>query len=205
MPLPGTFCRITYVMQDTDNDVGWTETYFKAIPGSPTPAIGWQDAVLAALGPFTLERAALLVGKSQIDFIKISDDGFKGDVVTYVQAPLTGLFPSGTGQLGGPLDAALMSFNDDTGKYNGRKFYHGFPVNQFTSRQWTPTPSGVANLNSFNASLAGSGLCLKAITKPAAIPPVIGYFPIVRAVVTRLTGHRVGRPFDYLRGRRRIA
>jgi hypothetical protein len=205
MPLPGTFAKVVLVFQDTDNDIGWSEAYYAPIPGAPAPAAGWQAVLNTSLLPFYTARLGILVTASRLDFIKISDDNFKGDMATLNVGGSPGTFPPASNQLGGPLDAALVQMGDITGKYNGRKFYHGFPVNSFTGRQYTPTPAMVGAFLTYRNAIAASGLCIKAITKPVAIPPVINYFPIAEAQVIRLTGHRVGRPFDYLRGRRRIA
>lgn len=198
--------RLTLVCQDTDNDIGWTETYFGPIPGAPTPPNGWQQTVFNGLISWRNARLALMLSSSQIDFYKISDDGLAGDMwIADVGGPTKGTYTALTNNQGGPLDAALIRFDDATGQYHGRKFFHGFPVANFTGRQWTPSPTALAAMQAFDAATAVSGLCLRSKNKAAPpVPPTI-YPAIARVEMVRLTGHRVGRPFDYLRGRRRIA
>jgi len=199
----GVNARVTFVFQDTGNDIGWTETYFAGIPaGAPA---GWQETILTGLQPFITARLGAMLNSGQLDFVKISDDGFRGDMVTFNTGATKGTYTANAQDFPGPLDAALLLTGDITGKYRGRKFMHAFPLSNFFGRVWKPGPSGLTAFNNLSAALVASGLTLRVSQKPPTIPPTIIYPAIQIVGIIRLTGHRVGRPFDYLRGRRRIA
>lgn len=203
MPSPGLQFRARFVLEDVFNNVGWSETYFGDIP--PGAPAGWQNTVFVGLNAWINARLGVLKDTCKIDFVVISDDGFFGDSILFN-------FPGGTGTgtfasafQEGPTDAGLIRFDDPTGKYHARKFFHGFNGGDFTQRVYNPGPTMVAAFNTFRTATLASGLKMRNIQKPTAVPPVIIYNLIGDVKVVRLSSHRVGRPFDYLRGRRRIA
>lgn len=203
MPAPGTQYRLRVVLQDVFNDVGWSETYFGDIP--PGAPVGWQVTVFTGLNAWINSRLGVLKDTCQIDFVVISDDGFAGDSILFNFPPPTGKGTFASSFQEGPVDAALIRFDDATGKYHGRKFFHGFNGGDFTQRVYTPGAAMVAAMGTFRTQTIAANLKLKNIQKPVAVPPVIIYNSIADVKVVRYSSHRVGRPFDYLRGRRRIA
>lgn len=198
----GQFAKYTLVFKDTANDIGWTESYYGAIPGGGAP--GWQDTLAGTFQPFRMARQGVLLSTCFIVAVKISDDQFFGDMVLYA-VNYQGTFSSGSPQFPGPLDAALVEARDNTGQYRTRKFYHGVDMNSFSQRIYTPTPLMLSAISTLRAQELACGVLQK--NKNKAVPPLTPFvYPAVADVfVRRLTGHRVGRPFDYLRGRRRIA
>lgn len=83
------------------------------------------------------------------------------------------------------------------------RYIHGIPQTQVVAGQYSPTgPYNTAVGNYFTWLAANGGLYAKDLN--AAGHPLT-FFTITDAEATRVRTHRVGRPFDLLRGRRRIA
>ena len=184
----GTNFRARFVFEDTLNDIGWTETYFGVIP--PGAPAGWQTTVFTALNPWITARLAIMQVQAFLSFIVISDDNFPGDSVLFQIGSPAGIGTFATSLSSGPTDAMLVRMDSPDGKYHSRKFYHASPVGNFTQRVYTPGPAFLAAFGTFQLQTLASGLLMKNIQKPVAVPPVLIYNQIGSAQVVRLRAAR---------------
>lgn len=189
--------KMTTFFQDNVNQTGWTESWWiSAATGA---------AALTAWGPIPALRAALLMDTCQINNIRAAAVGPPRDSQFYVGTiPVVGTILHATYPACGPWDALLVRRDISTNTLLGHIFMHGIPVGLFNGRVYQNTVApGIA----FNTALAayGVGLIAAAALCRQFTGGTISYPALTQIAPIRRTEHKVGRPFDGLRGRRAVA
>lgn len=189
--------RITMFFQDNVNVTGWTENWWVNAANGP--------AALTAFSGVYTSRVALLMDTCQMTTARASNvDHPRDSDYLNVGIPVLGTIAHATYPAAGPWDALLVRRDVSTNDLIGHIFMHGVPAGIFTGRIWqvtvAPGITFAANLTNYQTSLVSASALLR--KGPAT---AYTYPPCTVILGLRRTQHKVGRPFDQLRGRRAVA
>lgn len=188
--------KATFVFKDNVNNVGWTESWWSNHADIYAAASAW----LAAATP----RLTLLEDTCIMQAVRVSNVDHPRDSKVEIPSPNVGGVSHSSHPACGPWDALLVRRDNILWNVFGKIFMHGIQQDLFVGRD---VAVGTAPATAFLASLSSYGTNLGLI--PALLRKVVGgvatypAFTDFRAI--RRTEHRVGRPFDGLRGRRAVA
>jgi len=188
--------KCTFVMQDTLWDTGFTHTWWVDEEDS--------SVALTTVYPYWQKLRALISDTIFLTDLRASNVDPPRD--SEHRGPSTGEEHGTIDHTTTPIltysEALLVRRDQATGNVFGHSFLHGVPIAEFTGRKYTP-PAGTW-LTAFQALVTlvtNTQFLLRKVGAGGAITyPICG-----RYIGMRLTKHAVGRPFDLLRGRRRIA
>jgi hypothetical protein len=182
--------------------LGWSETYFVGADGYAS-----AGATMLALVPL---RAALMMNTAIIEEIRVCNVNPPRDSFIYEVDPATGTgtYDAATKPSAGTFDALLIRLDDSVNMncFN-KRFLHFVPAEIFSGRNYlgasAPAPWPV-NILAYSAYLiAGANQFLVRKTDPET--HVTSYIALSIFVAKRRVERHLGRPFDTLVGRRRIA
>jgi hypothetical protein len=188
--------KTTFFFLDNVNNCGWTESWYWVLASA--------NAALTAAVTLITTRVALLMDTCQLTTIRSVTVGPPRDSLFAASGvPALGTILHGSFPAAGPWDALLIR-KDNDGTYFNKVFMHGVPVGIFTGRNYQNTVApGIAFQTALAAYLTaanGAGASVRKIASSVVlVAPVLSYAPV------RRTEHRIGRPFDPLRGRRAVA
>lgn len=188
--------KVTQFFTDTSKNIGWSESWWNNQANAA--------AVVTAWAPIITARAALCNTNVIITGFRVSN----------VDKPRDSLFGGTAGTAGtmtlvakvstGPWDAMLVRRDIATNDLLGHVFMHSLTTTLFNGRLLN---TGNADLTAWlaalvvyqNALIAAVALCRKIVSNTPTYPN------LTTLTALRLTEHKVGRPFDQLRGRRAVA
>lgn len=195
--------RVDWIMEDVKNGVGWSERWYVTAPDNDTAA----DLVSG----YWTKRRAITCDNVFLRFERVcnADPPRDSQFEAIPATPLNhGTIDSTTSPPMGYDMALLVRRDSATGTIFGHTFLHGLPTSIITTNREFDLSLGPVGFSAAFAALAtevtGGGYQIR--KKTAAGPPPV-YTPLTCAtyIPLRITTHRVGRPFDQLRGKRRIA
>jgi hypothetical protein len=184
----------------------------------PTAIVGGATVVyysapdrLSAMGLFTglIDKLRDLQSPTwQWDFARVSDVSILGDayVVSFLGTK-PGTFVPTVPPLreAGLADCLLLRKVDPVNAKHGFIFLHGHPQNEFAGRSYTPDAAAIAALLALGTYLTANPPMWAHRTNPGVTPPVYTYIGFNDVTPIKLVTHKIGRPFDDIRGRRRVA
>jgi hypothetical protein len=149
----------------------------------------------------------LVLPSWQFDGYRVSDMAIRGDSLVVNFSPaLVGQDPVAAVQQPGATDAVLLRKTQTSDYTHGHMFLHGVAMNyQGAERNFVGNPAWLLAFGTFQAIIDTGNWFWVHRTNPGVLPPVFTTKEINNIDVVRFSSHRIGRPFDLLRGRRRIA
>lgn len=185
--------RLNFIFTNNLNRAGWAETWY-AEAADHAEAQGKMDAYVPLRSDLMTENTVLAHGRaSNVDPPRdslIKEYNTPGTIDPVTHPPVT------------IWDALLVRKDRAEFTNQGRVFLHDVPQDVFLGRDLNPTvPAYFATaLAAWVAGVVAQGFQFRITTGFG-----FGYISIAFMTALRLTEHRVGRPFDVLRGRRMIA
>jgi hypothetical protein len=187
----------TFFISDLTNNVGWTESWYFNQASTAS--------ALSSLGTLIGPRVALLMDTCQIIAARVVTVGPPRDsLFASTGIPANGTILHATYPAAGPWDCLLCRKDSTDGTYFNKIFMHGVPVGIFNGRYYQDSVApGVAFQTSLTAYLTAAVAAGALVRKGPASAPVTANIAVL--IPIRRTEHRLGRPFDELRGRRAVA
>jgi hypothetical protein len=191
------FFKGVYTFENSDADVGWTHSWWTSAADWPT-----AGAQLAGHGQ---KYMAMCTANIHWRSLRISNVDHQRDSFYFNIAGT----PPNDGQIAWPLhpdigyDEALLARRDNSviESLFGHLFLHGLPKEITLGRVFVPAglAGWAAAYAAWQTEIEGGNYLIR--KKNAVGPP--SYVLCDTISIIRVTTHRVGRPFDPLRGRRR--
>ena len=141
------------------------------------------------------------------DFSRVSDQGILGDALqTVFGTSKPGTIVSATHPDAGPYDALLIRKVGSIVLNHGFWYLHGIPSDIFTGRAYTGGAAGyyASLFATLDTEVGGETWSWAHRTNPGATPPTYTYTLFDEVLAIKRVQHKIGRPFDDIRGRRRI-
>lgn len=186
--------KATLFFQNPTNSTGWTENWYLN-SGSYLSAEASVVAYIAA-------RVACLLDTTSITAVRIANvDPPRDSQLFTLVAGNQGTIVSATYPSAGVWDCLLVSLQNASFNLFGHLFMHDVPAGIFVGRTYVPNSvpaiGWVAKKTALDAAIVAAAFQRK---KKGPTYEVITSSPGLRR-----TEHRLGRPFDTLRGRRSVA
>jgi len=191
--------KMTFFLQNSVDNTGWTENWWTLATDAVT-ALGNVNNYL------TVRAATLLDSCSIVALRACNVDTPRDSLYLGTSLPIAGTIARATYPAAGTWDCLLCRRDITLNNLIGHMFMHGVPAAIFTGRAYTP--AAVSGLNwvvkfaNFVTELTSGPYYLR---KKQTGPPPFTYGECVTFLGIRRTEHKLGRPFDALRGRRAVA
>jgi hypothetical protein len=186
---------ITEFYRDEVNATGWTNKWWTTAATLDEAVTSWQPVISA--------RASLMCTTCGITQIRASWIDHPRDSFWYTPPNGRGTIPTTANPPLGPWEALLVRRDTSNHDVLGFLFMHGVPQTIFAGRNYDPTasygPTWEGDMTNWLAALIAAAALIRKGPKPGTF---VGLANLTSRYKTR---HAVGRPFDPLRGRRRIA
>lgn len=190
------FVKTTWFFRDSVNNVGWTESWWSNSTDTPTASAAFTGVIPA--------RLALLEDTCFLDFQRCSNVDHPRDSYVTVATTTQGTVSHVTHPAAGPWDAMLIRREAASNDVFGKIFMHGVQLDLFLGRALNignaAYTAWLLAFSSYITALQGIPALLRKVVAGTPTYPALS-----RAVTVRRTEHKVGRPFDGLRGRRAVA
>lgn len=190
--------QCTWFFENTLTNVGWSEPYLVQ-ESDYVPA----QAVMDTLNPL---RLACMTSNNYIRSLRVSNIALRGDalVANYGNAAVGGIDPTAHPDAG-PFDACLLRKDTDPPIYHGFLYLRGIPEDTFVGRQLKANGFiELGPLPDFIAGILAGPFFFRHLQQGHPVSDAT--YPAITAMSgVRRVSRRIGRPFDQLRGRRRIA
>jgi hypothetical protein len=190
--------QVTCFMENVLTAVGWTEPWYISA--------GDYAAAKAAMEAVIPNRMGCATANTFLRALRVSDVTLRGDalIAVYGDGHPGTIDPTAHADAG-PFDAVLVRKDTDPPIHHGFMYMRGWPEDVFVGRQIKANGFVMvgAGPSFFNSILAGT---FHFRHLPVGQPVANATYPaITELTAIRRVSRRVGRPFDQLRGRRRIA
>jgi len=182
----------TLFFQDINSSYGWTENYYYKDAAD-------LDAALSLLLVLIPLRVAVLTDIHNLVAGRISNVAIVNDSKLVTGLPVTGDLASTTITAVQPW-SSLLTRNEASSLYRGRTFFHGVLEDTFLPGR---------SYDSANANNAAWQALFTEMKDRCAlkhrVATVLTFTQFTAVLPMRMVERKVGRPFNLLRGRRRIA